>query len=233
MMKSRKLLPEIMDTPGLNPLDLSHALDELETINRWLGGYRTTRKGVEELSRHINVQRTISILDIAAGGSDLETVLHPLGRPYEVTALDINDRLHEYRGRNGHGARFVLGSAHDLPFADRSFDVVHVSLFLHHCTDEQARVLLAGAIRIARYGIVVNDLHRHPLAYAGIAILTRLFSSSAVVRHDALISVGRAFTRSELLGLLPRSDGRGVSVSWCWAFRWCLCISTSPSYTYD
>ena len=232
MLEARSALPELMDDPGLPPRDLGRALDELTAINRWLGGRRTSRKGIGSVVKNILEPRPVTILDIGSGGSGLDAALAPLRRRCAVTALDINIRVHEYALRHADHAAFVIGSAHALPFADRSFDIVHASLFLHHCTDAEARALLANAVRIARYGVVINDLHRHVCAYAGIAVLTRLLSHSPVVRNDALISVRRAFRREELLRLLPRSGGVQVSLIWRWAFRWCLCITFSPGATH-
>ncbi len=228
MLEVRSALPELMDDTGLPARDLGRALDELTAINRWLGGHRTSRKGIGKVIANTPGHRPVTLLDIGSGGSGLDAALAPLHRRFAVTALDLNIRAHEYAQRHAQHVAFVIGSAHALPFADGSFDIVHASLFLHHCTDAEARVLLANAVRIARYGVVINDLHRHICAYAGIAALTRVLSKSPVVRNDALVSVRRAFTRKELLRLLPPGGGMQVSLSWRWAFRWCLCITVSP-----
>jgi ubiquinone/menaquinone biosynthesis C-methylase UbiE len=167
----------------------------------------------------------ITILDIGAGGADLGAILRPLERRFAVTALDINPRMREFAKRHGHASEMVIGSAHDLAYPDRSFDIVHASLFLHHCTDAEARWLLQQAIRIARVGVVINELHRNILALGGIALLMTLFENSPIVRHDALLSVRRGFTRGELAALTPRPPVGNHRLSWHWAFRWCLCIT--------
>jgi hypothetical protein len=59
--------------------------------------------------------------------------------------------------------------------------------------------------RTSRGWIVVNDLHRHPVAYASIWIVARLFSKSVMVRHDGPASVRRAFRPAELEELARRA----------------------------
>jgi ubiquinone/menaquinone biosynthesis C-methylase UbiE len=223
MMRERQSdLRELMDDPGVSSEELESALRELERINRWLGGYRTTRIGVGRLTQLLPADRPITVLDLGAGGTDLHAILRPLHRQFEITGLDINPRVREFAARHGHDSEVVTGSAHTLPYPDRSFDIVHASLFLHHCTDFEAIQLLQQAARIARFGVVVNDLHRHVFALAGITALTALFARSPIVRYDARVSVRRAFTRQDLHTILARARIGNASLSWLWAFRWCL-----------
>jgi len=225
MTGERRTIPELMDDPTVPGGSLDRALHELAIVNRWLGGERVSRLGVERIVHSLRPGTPITILDVGAGGFDLSRALAPLGRQFEVTALDINPRAGEYARNHGHAGQQVVGSAHALPFGERSFDIVHASLFLHHCTDEEARMLLAHLSRIARWGVVINDLHRHPLAYASIFVLTRLLSRSPLVRHDAPVSVLRGFVRSEFAALLPSGLQQAAIVSWHWAFRWCVSLS--------
>jgi ubiquinone/menaquinone biosynthesis C-methylase UbiE len=193
-------------------------------INRWLGGDRVSRRGVERFLHRIPLDRPVSVLDVGAGGSDLSRALAPLGRRFDITALDLNDRIGDFARRLGRPVNVVVGSAHALPFDEQTFDIAHASLFLHHCTDDQARALLENLTRIARYGIIINDLHRHTIAYASISLLTRIFSRSTLVRYDAPASVLRGFLRRELVGLFPARLHATLSISWHWAFRWCAVV---------
>jgi len=222
MLRGRSDTPEVMDAPGIDEAALDLALRELETINRLLGGHRTSRIGIERLTWRLPRDAQITILDIGAGGNDLQEILRPLGRRFDVTALDINPLMHGFAARHGHVSRPVTGSAHTLTYEDRSFDIVHASLFLHHCTDQQAVLLLRRAARIARLGVIINDLHRHVFALAGISLLTALFARSPIVRNDARISVRRGFTRREFATIVQSAFAGDSTLSWHWAFRWCL-----------
>jgi hypothetical protein len=55
--------------------------------------------------------------------------------------------------------------------------------------------------QIAKRRVLVNDLHRHRVAYFSIRALSFLFSRSRMVRHDGPVSVLRAFRPSELLDI--------------------------------
>jgi ubiquinone/menaquinone biosynthesis C-methylase UbiE len=224
MIGPRRHISEFMDDPAVPAGTLERALDELTLINRWLGGERVSQLGVQQIVSTLPSDRPISILDVGSGGSDLIQALAPLDRRFEVTSLDLNPLAGEIARKRGLPVNVVVGSAHALPFQDRSFDIAHLSLFLHHCTDGEAVKLLSNLSRIARHGIVINDLHRHVLAFAGISILTALFSRSRLVRHDGPASVLRGFRRSDLLALVPRRVCPAVSISRHWAFRWCVTI---------
>jgi len=225
MIGARRDIPEMMDDPGVDDGKVVRALHELSLINRWLGGFRVSRLGVGRLMKELPSDRPVSVLDVGAGGSDLPMALAPLGRRFDVTSLDINYQSCVRATERRQRVTAVNGSALTLPFRDRSFDIAHASLFLHHCTDEEAQKLLADLSRVARCGVVINDLHRHPMALAGIIVLTGVLSRSTIVRHDAPASVHRAFLRSEIDALLPAGLRASTSISWHWAFRWCVSIA--------
>jgi len=225
MIGGRRNIHEAMDDLAVDEQDLGRALRELSMINRWLGGDRVSRLGVQRILRSLPPGRPVTVLDVGAGGSDLSRALAPLGRQFDITALDVNPRAGDFARSHGRPVTGIVGSAHALRFDEGSFDIAHVSLFLHHCSDEEASALLKNLSRIARHGIVINDLHRHAIAYASIFLLTKLFSRSAIVRHDAPASVLRAFLRGELAALVPAELRTAVSISWHWAFRWCVSVS--------
>jgi SAM-dependent methyltransferase len=224
MIGGRQDRREFMDDLATSVVDVDRALGELSIINRWLGGDRVSRVGIRRILRLVPADRPVSVLDVGAGGSDLARALAPLGRRFEVTALDLNPLAGAYARKRGRQITFVVGSAHALPFEERSFDIAHASLFLHHCTDDEARTLLENLSRVARYGIVINDLHRHAFAYGAISLLTALLSRSRLVRHDAPVSVLRGFRREELAARVPEDLRSAGALSWHWAFRWCLAI---------
>ena len=224
MIGPRRHLSEMMDDPSVNEEHVDRALKELSVINRWLGGFRVSRLGVRHLINSLPVDRPVSVLDVGAGGSDLPKALARLDRRFDVTTLDVNFHACVRAGRERPPATAVKGSAFSLPFHDRSFDLANISLFLPHCTEAEARKLLADLTRVARQGIVINDLHRHAIAYAGIIMLTRILSRSPLVHNDAPVSVLRGFLRSEINALLPPGFHSSASISWHWAFSWCVCI---------
>jgi ubiquinone/menaquinone biosynthesis C-methylase UbiE len=222
MLGARSKSLEMIDDMSIMDERLDDALDELIVINRFLGGDRVSRIGLNRLARTLPEHAPVRILDCGAGGSNLANVLHSLARSVEVTALDLNLRACQYSSLHIPTIDVVNGSAFRLPFRDRSFDVVHASLFCHHFSADELRTLLTEWSRVARVGIVINDLQRSMVALLAITVLTRLFSKSAMVKHDAPMSVRRAFLKKELQKIFA---GRGtVSITWHWAFRWLITI---------
>jgi hypothetical protein len=71
---------------------------------------------------------------------------------------------------------------------------------------------------------VINDLHRHPLAYFSIKWLTRWFSKSPMVQHDAALSVLRSFKRRDWNSIFAQAGLDQVTIHWRWAFRWQICV---------
>jgi ubiquinone/menaquinone biosynthesis C-methylase UbiE len=112
----------------------------------------------------------------------------------------------------------VVGDGLRLPFADSTFDAVICSLSFHHLRDAECVQVLREMWRTSRSCVLVNDLRRHPVAYASIWILSRLFSKSAMVRHDGPVSVRRAFHDEELLEI-ARSAGMPAQVHRSFPFR--------------
>jgi hypothetical protein len=74
-------------------------------------------------------------------------------------------------------------------------------------------------------GFFVNDLHRHPLAYYSINLLTSIFSKSYLVKNDAPLSVARGFKKNELEDVLQQSSITHYQLKWKWAFRWLLLVT--------
>ena len=112
----------------------------------------------------------------------------------------------------------------DNSFAVLRYDVVLATLFLHHFSDRQLIEIFKSLKKQARIGIVVNDLHRHPLAYYSIKLLTVFFSKSSMVKYDAPLSVLRGFSKKELKAILELAGIKHYSITWKWAFRWQIII---------
>jgi SAM-dependent methyltransferase len=233
-LTSRLEARELMDDLSISGPDLTDALDELRWVNRFLGGYAAAFRVLLPFLRSRR-GRKVTILDLGTGLADLpELIVRRAARErldVEIVAIDANEAAVTHAGavldRRLPGPlreRIELRQmdAERMPFDSGSFDVVIASLFLHHFDDEKAAILLRTMNRLARSGILVNDLHRHPLAYAGIRAVTILLPVSPVFRNDGPVSVRRAFTRADLADLADRAGLEHYIIRWHWAFRWTL-----------
>lgn len=221
MLANRIFKNELMDDPFVPEEEVHRALSELDIINTYLGGLSTTGKGLRKLVGKIHSE-PVTILDIGAGGSRQFGYLD--GIAAKVTSLDISQNICRYRRERNPSETILCGDARTFDFEESSFDIVHVSLFLHHFMEEDIRALLGKFLRIAKSGVIINDLQRSGFALAGISLLTKLFSQSDLVRHDGPLSVRRGFKKAELTQLCQTLPTSSWSIEWSWAFRWLVVI---------
>jgi 2-polyprenyl-3-methyl-5-hydroxy-6-metoxy-1,4-benzoquinol methylase len=169
----------------------------------------------------------LHLVDLGCGGGDILLLIEKWatnrGLSIELTGVDANANIIRYaEARTLHKPtiRYVVENIFSLEFASRKFDLVNATLFCHHFTTEELIALLSQLKNQTRIAIVINDLHRHPFAYYSIAWLTRFFSKSYMVKHDAKLSVLRGFSKKELLSIIAKSGFMKYSIKWKWAFRW-------------
>ena len=100
------------------------------------------------------------------------------------------------------GLELHVGDGRSLPFADRSFDVAHTSLVLHHLDPAASTRLLAEMARVTRLGVVVNDIDRGRVAWVGAWLMGHFLTGNRYTRHDAPLSVRRGYHPAEVDVLL-------------------------------
>jgi ubiquinone/menaquinone biosynthesis C-methylase UbiE len=96
----------------------------------------------------------------------------------------------------------LLADARSLPLADGSVDIAHASLLIHHLDPQDAVAALGEMARVARLGVVVNDLRRGVLPYLITLAVTLALTRSSYTRYDGPASARRAYTVRELDELL-------------------------------
>jgi 2-polyprenyl-3-methyl-5-hydroxy-6-metoxy-1,4-benzoquinol methylase len=226
-LKYRSNDKEYLDNNFIETKDLYQNLVELDVINKRLGGYNASRKGLAAI---LHTGKPIrNILDIGFGGGDSIKQLSKFSDKKMpglfFYGVDLKNDCVIYAERNLtglHNKHLICDDYRNISAELLAkIDVVHCSLFLHHLTDDEI-------INLFRFGkangciILANDLHRNWFAYYSIKVLTYFFSKSYLVKNDAPLSVKRGFKRSELISLLQRAGYQDYSVKWSWAFRYIL-----------
>lgn len=202
----RRESAELLDTDAGRPAEIAAALADLRRINRWLGGRRTAAKLLARVAAERRLTE-IDLLEVAAGSADnIECAARRLLSQGVTIHPTLLDRASSHLPPKN-GLPSVCGDALALPFADRSFDVVSSSLFLHHLGPRPAVRFLQECLRVARHAVIVNDLERTRLHWLA-SYLGMAFYRSRLTRHDAVASVRQAYTPSELLAL-ARDAGMG------------------------
>ena len=140
--------------------------------------------------------------------------------------IDANPNVIKYaKHKHGElGIDFLARNIFEPLFAKRKFDVILATLFTHHFTNNQLVFLIQQWLQQVSTGIVINDLHRHALAYKSIAFLTKKFSKSNMVIEDAPLSVARGFLKRDWEEILEGAGVNNYTLRWRWAFRWELII---------
>jgi len=228
---TRSLGVEIMDDLDCNGEVVHQTLRELDFINQWLGGNEVTIAAIKSCWKKIPIDQPISIADLGCGSGEMLRILARLAkkanRKVVLTGFDANPHIVAYASNHSKDFNTISFSATNVfskDFQQQKFDFVLATLFTHHFTEEELILLLQNLKEQTTKAIIINDIHRHSLAYYSIKLLTQLFSKSAMVKFDAPLSVLRSFKKSELEVILNRAGLTNYSLTWKWAFRWRLII---------
>ena len=212
--------PEFLDGDGVASADAEASLADIEWVHRRLGGRAVLRRRLVPLLAGLPARRgALTVLDLGCGsghvGRDLLAAAEEAGVRLRVFGLD----------RKASHARLVdrgtavTADALQLPFRDRSVDVVLSTLFLHHFSPAEAGALLAEARRVAHVAVVALDLSRHRLALAAIAVVGPLAFRSRLSVLDGKTSVRQAYTPGEI-GEISRTALPGARVFRVSRFVW-------------
>lgn len=212
-MPRSESLTEWMDDPAVDARQLASSLGFIRRVNRFLGGSAAVLYHLRRWSRRWPTvataeaeQKPITMLDVATGSADIPLAIcrwaHRAGQRVEILGLDLHPttlalaQQHIRTTDPTAPIRLLRGDALALPFADRSVDYVLSSMFFHHLPNALVPRALAEMVRVARRGVVVNDLLRGSLARVGIHALT--LWADPIDRHDARVSVRKAWSRPEV-----------------------------------
>ncbi|MEA2641809.1 MAG: hypothetical protein QOF51_3203 [Chloroflexota bacterium] len=209
---------ERMDEPTVDPDLLAGNLADLRRVNRDLGGTRLTQRAIADLTTDLRPGDELVVLDVATGSADIPAAVAQWAQRRHLrcrcVATDLSPLVLQLARKwetttPMRGATHVLFAAADgraLPIADGAVDVAMCSLALHHFQKADAVTMLREMGRVARLGIVVNDLIRSWPGYLGAQLFGLTLTQNSLTRHDGPLSVRRAYTRAELRDLMERAE---------------------------
>jgi len=210
---------EHLDQANLDSRELRICLNDVERLNRWFGGASAVLAEVGRIVRQRGLKGSIQVLDIGTGGADIPRAMVRWGTrqrlSFRIVACDRHAAIIGVAAAACSGAASISILRTDalaLPFQPGHFDFVTCSLMMHHLPEEHAIRLLEGLRELPRRALIVSDLRRSRLAYAGVWLGTHLVCRSPFTRHDGPVSVRRAYTLDELRALSRRAGC--VNMSW-------------------
>lgn len=237
--KHRSNAPELMDDGAIGFDEFHQCLQQLETINHFTFSYRPTLIWIDKCINKYTEKCTsmshkreepIRILDVGCGGGDMLRQLDKRSSRYgkkisfQLIGVDLNPHAKKYAERISTTTSIRYETADVFAFeSNQPIDFIISSLFTHHLSDVQIIGFLRWLDFTAKRGWFINDLHRHPVPYYFIKATTGLLSKNRLIRHDAAVSIARAFTKTDWQRLLDAAGVEGnVEVKWFFPFRICL-----------
>ncbi len=237
MFEQRSYAAELIDLgPTHYTLDEYHdCLKQLNKIGIWLGGNAASLEALKKMPKAPG-----SILDVGCGAGFFTIQMAKYFPQAKIVGIDINPQAIDFANnllvgmpKRPANVSFILKTQPELNELPKSFDVVLSTLVCHHLDDEVLIGFLQKACLVAKQKVIINDLHRHPLAYAAFKAISPLFFRNRLIMHDGPLSVQRAFTRQEWHDYLHKA-GLGKkrhSIRWRWAFRWLVEIDCTGGKT--
>jgi len=221
----RSYQKELLDAQSISINDTMQTMKELDIINTYLGGHAITLNGFKKL---LGKKKKTSICEIGCGGGDNLNVIgkwcKKKGINIKLIGVDINPNCSNVIERTNPEIEFLGSDYKKIDFDKNVPDILFSSLFCHHFTDEELIEMVMWMKTNSTRGFFINDLHRHPLAYHSIKLITKLFSNSHLVKNDGPLSVLRSFKKADWINILQQAGITNYTIQWKWAFRYLIVV---------
>lgn len=215
---------EIMDDLEMSGESLISSLDKLASINKWLGGNKITIDGLKVILQNQSKDKTIRMVDLGCGNGDMLRKVADFGRKngytFKLIGIDANQSTIDYAIQLSADYPEISFRTEDVlseEFKTHTYDIAMCTLFLHHFEDPIALDFIQTLIKNAKVGVLINDLHRHWLAYTLFKLLT-LVVGNEMTKKDGLTSILKAFKRKDFERFSEKINYKST-ITWRWAFR--------------
>lgn len=212
--------PEIMDDAALDAALYAAVIADLARVNSIT---RARPPTINWLKKQTKSLQSFSVLDVGFGHGDMLRAIAAWarrdGRQVRLVGVDMNPRsapVARAATAAADGIEYVTGRAEAIEFQT---DFIISSLVAHHMADAELADFIAWMQATARHGWLINDLHRHPVAWLGFQALAGILRWHPIVAHDGALSVRRALVREDWAKLL-KTAGITADVRWHIPFRW-------------
>ncbi|MEO2203561.1 methyltransferase domain-containing protein [Paenibacillus pabuli] len=228
-LSSRAKEDELMDDFSMGGEELREALQHLRRLNKIFAAPGPTLAGVEKLWKFIGSPSKLSIMDVGAGSGDVnQKLLHwsnQKGVDLTITLVDLTEEAcEEARQLFQNEPRVNVQRADVMKLPDASADIVTGSQFVHHFEGQLLVDIVSHMLRVSRYGVVINDIHRHPVSYTAVWLTTRMISRNRYIRHDGPLSVAKGFTAKDWQELKQQLNHDTMTYEWKPLFRYSVVI---------
>ncbi|QHW29777.1 methyltransferase domain-containing protein [Paenibacillus rhizovicinus] len=229
LLRERSSLPELMDDLTQGGEELREALRHLRRLNRLFAAAAPTLYGVNRLWVRAGKPRRLSMLDIGAGSGDVNAALlrwaDAQGIELTVTLVDrTQEACAEAAALFANEPRISVICRDLSELDEQGADIVTGSQFLHHFESAELPDAASAMLRASRMGIVIQDIHRHWLAWAAVWLAARLVSGNRYIRNDGPLSVAKGFRKEDWMRLNEALGIPGMTCNWRPLFRYVVTI---------
>lgn len=219
-----------MDDEGVDFATFDAVLTGLATVNSWTRARPPTLAWLTQATQGWEPGRAFTLIDVGSGQGDMLRAVHRWATRRRLVPRLTGIDLSPWSAAAATAATpadmdisYLTGDIfdHDPPEPP---DFIISSLVTHHMTDPMILRFLGWMEATARRGWLVNDLHRHALAYRGFGLLAAVMRWHPWIRHDGMLSVARSFRRSDWERLIDAAGlaAGQVRVEWKLPFRLCV-----------
>ncbi|MGB5229086.1 MAG: methyltransferase domain-containing protein [Eudoraea sp.] len=239
-LRYRNTESELMDNPNVTIDTLRLVFNDINKSNRFLGGNSITLGKVSELIKKFP-KKKYTIVDMGCG--DGET-LRKLAIYFRKTTLDV-----VLIGLDLSDNALCIGQTLSVDFPEIKFlkqdiltlnplnfkcDILLCTLTMHHFSNEQIPLFLSQFTKLAKIGVIINDLQRSALAYYLFKGFSAIFIKTKIAKHDGLISIKSGFKKQELISFSKTLPHAAHTINWKWAFRFVWVMQTARlSQSYE
>ena len=202
---------EMMDRKQPVSEELQRDLRNLEALNRYFGSHRLMRSFLRCWLQRGGRAGVYRILDLATGGGDLPRMMVQWARSHgvavKIDAVDAQSSTLEIArdwSVNYPEISYIEGDVRSFQALPK-YDLVCCSLALHHFSEDDAVLVLERAKALSRDKVLVADLERTCFTQFSVYLLTATYFNEPMTRHDARLSVKRAFSFDEMADLAARA----------------------------
>lgn len=231
--RARSDASEIIDDFSMSGEPVVQTFKTIELVNTLLGGNQVFRSGIKKIygkikgSKIKDIKTPLKINDLGCGSGDGLRSIALWGRKNKIdlqlTGVDANPFIVNYAREKAKNYPEIRWLHQDIFSTDcdlRGFDIITFNLCLHHFSESEQLELIQKCKTAKVKAILVNDLHRHWLAYYLFALFCFLTGANKVAKEDGLLSILKGFKKKELEFLAQKAGIETSLIQWKWIFRY-------------
>ncbi|WP_239619221.1 methyltransferase domain-containing protein [Cohnella mopanensis] len=208
---------------------LQEALRHLRRLNWIFGAKGPVLYGVKRLWNRSGRPDRLTILDVGSGSGDINRHLlkwaDKQGVKIRIILADVTEEARaeaDQLFRNDSRVIFIKQDLFNLEAGQA--DIVTASQFVHHFPSELLPSIVEKMLLVSRFGVVLNDIHRHCIPWVAVWIATRFLSRNIYIRHDGPLSVAKGFRSADFRHLAKSVNGLSLTYSWRPLFRYSVIV---------